>query len=432
MNDRVSGTRGARSADRAGRSGLGASAATGAMTVAALILCMAATALAQVPSWARGTWPPVTASVTTLNGWVYVIGRTEGMNGGEIWRVPLSPAGPAVSVNQGISTTFVTVGPREFLIDDASGDVHELRNGQVWRRFTPRVPGTPSGPPPQGPPQGYPPPPPGDQGALTPAQREALQRTSAADERLQTALSRLDTARKVQTATPAMLSEAQDQVDAARKEAAGALDSLREQFRMVLPPASAAAPPPQPNAPVRTAAAPTARPAPSPPPQTEQEAQAQEKVLQATADLDAALSELNLLRPVVGKQGEADKVELKVAELRRKLDAAALDLRKCQLDAQVDRSSALDPSLRPQLAEVAKRVLTLTARMQEAEERVRQARDARQPADAGAPPPPDMQQAATSLLTVMRESNAAQQELAKLSLQASAKAPPESTTRPAP
>jgi hypothetical protein len=73
--------------------------------------------------------------------------------------------------------------------------------------------------------------------------------------------------------------------------------------------------------------------------------------------------------------------------------------------------------------------------MQEAEYQVRQAREARdaqQPRDAEAPPPPDMQQAATNLLTVMRESNAAQQDFAKLSLQASAKEPPEATTRPGP
>lgn len=104
--------------------------------VCALIVAAALPAGAQVPSWAKSTWPETTTTITTQNGWIVAKGMTlSGTSNRWVWATPLVRQGPSVSVQHGVATTFVQAGPRQFVINNADGRTYELRNGQIWRQW---------------------------------------------------------------------------------------------------------------------------------------------------------------------------------------------------------------------------------------------------------------------------------------------------------
>ncbi len=90
-------------------------------------------------SYYGSTWPIVSVSVTTSRGWIVAQGMTlGGVRNRILWRTPIAPTGGSpTSVQQGVSSTFVQIGERQFVVDNASGQVTELRGGVVYRRFGP-------------------------------------------------------------------------------------------------------------------------------------------------------------------------------------------------------------------------------------------------------------------------------------------------------
>lgn len=94
---------------------------------------------AEVPQWAKGTWPAISTSVTTTDKWIVIRGMTlGGVENRVIWETPLLERGPSVAVQHGTSTTFVQAGHRQFVVDNATGQAIELRGGAVYRRIDPR------------------------------------------------------------------------------------------------------------------------------------------------------------------------------------------------------------------------------------------------------------------------------------------------------
>lgn len=107
--------------------------------VACVVLCSGA-ALGQRAGDDRGTWPQVAPSVTVQDGWVVLVGRVEGFPDRVAWRVWLAPDNGGVRMEEGSATTLVVIGDREFVVENATGDTHELREGRLWRRIAPGEP----------------------------------------------------------------------------------------------------------------------------------------------------------------------------------------------------------------------------------------------------------------------------------------------------
>ncbi len=202
-----------------------------------VLALLAAPAGAEVPSYIKGTWPPVSTQLTMINGWVVVQGLTLRVGGNQVlWRVPVARTGGApVSLEHGISTSFVQVGNLQFVIDNATGQTFALQNGQVWRRWPAGVPteppqppvATPSAvaqlaPPPAATPPAIAPPPITQPPAVTPPtapstpamravsrHQQALQQVMVANEKLMTALRQLENVRQMHSSGQATAADAQ-------------------------------------------------------------------------------------------------------------------------------------------------------------------------------------------------------------------------------
>lgn len=110
------------------------------LVVAAGLVVVLNCTFAQTFGDEQATWPTVTPSVTSENGWVVLVGRVDGFPNRVAWRVWLAPEDGAVRMEPGSATTYVTIGSREFVVENATGDTHEMRGGRLWRRISPGEP----------------------------------------------------------------------------------------------------------------------------------------------------------------------------------------------------------------------------------------------------------------------------------------------------
>jgi len=377
------------------------------LAAAGVVLMVCVSAHAQVPSWARGTWPPIDVSTTVINNQVVAVGRTQGANGGAAWQVALAPAGPGVTANHGVWSTFVEVGTRQFVIDNASGHVRELRNGQVWRQWGP---GTVPVAPPQSPIPPYAQPAPGQLGELTPPQREALQAAAGAENGLLVALRRMEA---LAAREPALSQEMKDALVEARSsqgDVSIAWARLRDEFRTVTFPLPPKAVPPSSPPTARAKPGATTQPAPAAQPPatalTREAADARQHLLQVGAALQRTQSDLTQLR---GRK-EATETDLreadsKVQALRGQEEAALVAFRKAQLTAEIQRAAALDPSLRAPLVEAAQRILVVTSRQYRTQSALQ---DLRSQKGAGPEGSAQLDQAASELMAEMKNLQSAQ------------------------
>lgn len=86
----------------------------------------------------EGFWPQLHTNVTTVNGMIVVTALRDGQANNVQWSVPLAPAAAgAVMIEHGARTTYVTVGPRQFVIDNGTGSAVEMQGGQIYRRLGP-------------------------------------------------------------------------------------------------------------------------------------------------------------------------------------------------------------------------------------------------------------------------------------------------------
>lgn len=126
------------------------------------------TVLAAAPAFAQQednyvgtTWPPLTTYVTMSNdNWVWAVGRLEGANGRIVWQRRLCPADGGIVIRRGWESTYIEVGARRFVLDNATGRAVGMGPNTYWVR-TPGTPmGYPRGPYPPGPVTRTPTPPP--------------------------------------------------------------------------------------------------------------------------------------------------------------------------------------------------------------------------------------------------------------------------------
>jgi len=348
-----------------------------ALIVLAACACLLAPAAAPAqgpPDWHRGTWPLITTSVTAYNGWVYAVGRTEGTYGYVVWYVPLAPEGGAVVIRHGISTTYVSVGPRQFVIDDTTGQTEELRNGQIYRRYGPQN-GTTWSPPirrprPTAPSTEQPPAATGEAPGLQTLSRrqELLRRATEATEAYLSAQADLARLRNDRTTLPGKIEQAEQAVARTQERAMYARMRLEQQLR----------------APVPGVAMPTGGPFPQWPglmeatehltsEQSQRLDKAQQQVVDLTEKLNDVQDKIDELRQAGGHETEIRALRPKALELRRQLGEANLNVRDLLLQGQVNRAADIDPSLRGQLQAAVQKILDLTALLRVSEEKMRSA-----------------------------------------------------------
>jgi hypothetical protein len=389
------------------------------LAVSAVLVGISGPAAAYTPWWARSTWPPITVVVTTENGWVVASGNPQGEVGPSIWKVSLAPAGPALVVQHGISTTLVAVGPRQFVVDDASGQSTELRGGAVYRQWGPRVAAPPPAPlyvrqvlaaqPP----------------SLTPAQKAALEAAATTQNRLQAALDRLNKLAETGPAGSEALAEARLAAQAARIDVSLAMARVKDEFGSAslpaplhpasLPtkaPAAIAAPAPRP--------APAAQPAP--PPLTRDEAISQGQLLQAQANLQRSIMGLNLLRDQGAPPTDIATARAKIPLLHQAEEDALAAFHKSQLEAEIQRSQErageLDLATRFQLYEDLYRILRLTRERYRAQTLVQ---DLRAQKGDGAADTARFNRAADDLAQAITKLASAQRDFASLAAKAAGK-----------
>jgi hypothetical protein len=274
-----------------------------------------------------------------------------------------------VAVRSGFTTTFVTVGPRQFVVDDASGRATELHGGAVYRQW-----GQGPRPLPSPPPIYVSAPAPSQPPSPTPAQQEALQIAAVTQNRLQAAIERLNNLTRTQPPGSAELAEATLAVQAARIDVSLGMARVKDEFGSVPMPAISR-PSPLPRQMTADAVAAAPRPPPSPrpalPPPTKAEVQAHDRLLQAQADLQIALMEMNHLRgrgvPLIYLTDAGERIP----GLRQAEEEALVAYRQSQLEAEIDRAGArigaMDLPSRYELYESLHRVLRLTRDVYRAE-----------------------------------------------------------------
>jgi hypothetical protein len=319
-------------------------------------------AAAQAPSWARGTWPPITVNVTMENGWVVATGNVDGAIGPALWKSALAPAGPPIAVHQGVLTTFVEVGPRRFVVDDASGRATELGGGAVYRQWGPPWAAPPPPPPPNVVPATSSQPP-----SLTPAQREALQIAAVTQNRLQAAMEHLEKLTATEPSGSAALADAKLAVQATRIDVSLGMARVKDEFGSAAMPAIAH---PSPQAVSVKAAAvasvprPLSPPQPAGPPVAKEEAQSHDRLLQAQADLQTAIMGVHLLRTRSAPPAYIADASDRLPALQQAEEDALVAFRKSQLEADIrrlgDQVQQMDLASRFELYEDLYRVLGLT------------------------------------------------------------------------
>ena len=361
------------------------------------------------------------------DNWVVAVGTSLASNGGVVWQVALAPAGPGIASRHGVWSTYIEVGTRQFVVDNASGSAQELRDGRVWRQWGP---GTVPVAPPQAPPYAQQAPSSQPADNLAQRQREALQKAAGTENSLIVALGKLEeAARNDPTLSPAM-KEAILDARSARGDVALSWAKLRDEFKTVpLPQPAKPVPSPKPAA-VRPAAATQ----PAGPPVTPVETAARENFLQANAALQRAHVDFDKLRR--NKEATLSEIadaRLRVRESRLQEEAALVAYRRAQLEAEIDRAVAMDAPLRQPLFEAAEGILTLTRRQHRTQATLQDLRaekaDGRvRPDDATSG---QLQQAASDLMDEMKALSSAQSRFDSLIAQASRKAPPPAGQSPA-
>lgn len=363
-------------------------------------------------------WPPVSTSVSAINGWVVVVGRTLDQSNKVVWRTPLAPAGESVSVHHGWGSLFVEVGNRQFVVDYASGRTQELRPGQIVRQDLPwlpvgtPIPGMPTGSP-GAPAREYPPrttnpaaaalPPP----TLSPEAIALGQRICKANGQLIEALAALEiTARNYdqKKASLADLQAAREKVRDARvvQELAqrGLLMSMPPELaKLPTSPGPAASLPPPSTAPVR------------PPPEDPKVTGLQKKLMELTGQYVEAREKLRLAQQQ-GVDSETVAARTRMADLAEQVDQTDTKLQQLRLTADAKPCPfELAPADLADVARVERKILELHEQYRQAQERMQAVQQDAAAQKAG---DKELQEAQAAVVAAMKKVSAARRELEDL------------------
>ena len=361
----------------------------------------------------EGTWPSISMNVSIRDGWIVLIGRATGQNGGVLWQRRLLPAGDGVTVSHGWMTSFVSVGQRQFVVDNATGQIQELPLGATFRRgYTPPVqpnfppvplrPNLPAGPTP-GPGVGSEPLVPLESATQPmsidqPAMRELMR----ANDALSVALQNMHTLPA--DASTATITQAQQAVEQARLAVSESRRRLYAKYE------TSATQPTMPAPPAST----------PPPPAASGQVTAQHRALQLTqqrlTDLEA---ESNRVAIALGEAQAASPPDAqRVAELERtlravdtRLDQARTDLVEARMAAMFPPLAVLDTDLRCRIGQAERQVIDLTEDVHKAQASVV---NMRQAVDRGERTGDDLAMSGTHLLAAIQKLESAKRELADL------------------
>jgi hypothetical protein len=382
----------------------------------------------------EGTWPAVSVNLSASGNWIIAEGRSLGQTGQVLWSQRVAPVGEPVTISHGWMTSFITVGNRQFVVDNATGAHQEIALGQAWARGVPGgVTAPPVAPVPAGtgvyrapylPEPGYVPPYlPAEPAALGPVpgtvvgsitgpkprstagqvalrHQEALENLLAANQRLLASLTAQENLPA--GATAAQVAAAQQAVRQARLDVESAQSILQQRLANDrLPPAT------QPAA----EAAPAVTASQTVTVRHRMIELAQARMTQLMAEANKASMNLDQLTraQAAPQQIAAAQMELDVANA--KLAGSRRELLELQLEAKLPPPVYIDPELRARIGDAERKVIDATEDMHIAQERVRLVRNA---VDAGTAQPAELSAAGTHLLASMQKLGSARQELEDL------------------
>lgn len=371
----------------------------------AVMLGHAATASAEVLK--KGlTWPELNISIRTDGGWIVAEARTSDLQQQLIWRKPLAPAGPGAVIQHGWGSIFVQVGPRQFVIDNATGRVQELRAGQIVRAVDPVFPPhrapAPSGETPGGT---------QDTSLLTP-QQAAMERLSQANQDLAQAMVKMDTMyrlRRSGQATDIELHNSQIAVADARQSVLDAQDSaLREITSQTVLPA-------RPTAPTSAPAIVRAIMMPPPAKAGPEVIRAERRVLDLTAAYAKASQELDRLRADSTTAPRAiEQAEAAATALSTQITQADRDLRRLRIEDGITFDK-LSLTLQGKMTDAQQRLVLLTSHRDDIEDQLSCVQAFFELGDASEAA---VQKLQNQLLDTIKKANEVQKELGDLRLAA--------------
>jgi hypothetical protein len=398
-----------------------------ALLAAGLVAVLTASAWSQFRK-GEGTWPTVSVSLS-IEGNVYILeGRTQAQTGQIIWRRPIGPIDQPVTLQHGWMTSFVTVGNRQFVVDNATGQAQEVAYGSVYRRLGAGATTEPSsselyavnGTAVVAPPAGALAPSPGN---LTARRVEAQQATVEdlyrAQQQYLYTLAVLDNLPA--DATAAQRETARQSAEQARAQLRTLETALYQQLQNTL-------------AAERNTAAPTTRET-----VTEEHRRvqlAQQRVTDAAARATRAEQQVARLREQPGvTTGQLEAALADLAQANQQLAAEQRELTILRMNAEFPPRAVLPPDLRSQIGRTERAVIDQMESVHVAQDRLRRTRQAHQ---AGSASPEELALAGTHLLAELEKLDSVRRELEDLRQTAvfiqtqktSGEPPTATTTRP--
>ncbi len=369
------------------------------------------------------TWPPISISVTTQNGWVVAQGRSEDNQQRIMWTTRVAPANGPISVRHGYTSAYVESGGRQFVLDYASGQFKELNAGMAVSQDALRSSAyqTPPQQPSVGGGSAY-----GAKQTAAGNGDKAMDELTKANQRLMDTLNYLESITRLHEAgraTPEDVKNAQKSVDVAR----AAVRQVQGTALKAIAPELLAE---------KREVSVTTRPAamlPKVVPQAREVTEASSRMLQLTADLARAQVELGRLsNPGQDQPRDLDaitraqsRVNVLASDLQR-ADRNLQHLRVTEATKSVTKNA--DEQLKKKIADVEKRILTLTDEHAAAQQAWTQIQDAMRTGEAVSTE--ETNNAQQRLMNSVKSLSAAKRTLDALYKQASTPANVDTVTGP--